>query len=180
MANSHDADVGVWNVKIFVERGEMKNPRLEEPGAKVGVVIGAYRRGAALGRRQHLDVDAADDVFHHRTIAVHVRGLQVGFERRHVCPLFDDGDDVVPWRGRRDASGDVNRGTVFDAAVLVANDADDAVELGEELLASALGELDRGDDVDHRGLSAIGRRLSARRWPTRDAQGQLLSLSFSG
>ena len=55
MPNSHDANVGVWNAKIFVERGEMKNPRLEEPGANVGVVIGGVssrggaRRGPALG-----------------------------------------------------------------------------------------------------------------------------------
>ena len=81
-----------------------------------------------------MDVDAADDVFDHRTVAVHVRGLQVRLERRHVRPLFDDGDDVVARRGGGDAGRQVDRGTVFDAAVFVADDVDDAMELGEEAL----------------------------------------------
>ena len=161
--------------------GAMKNPRFEEPGAKgrafwdgawegVGSLLPLaclleverlqWQKvpdtvGGALGGGQHLDVDAAHDVFDHRTVAIHVRSLQVGFERRHVRPLFDDGDDVVSRRGGGDAGSHVNCGAVLDAAVFVADDVDDAVELGEKAFAGALSEFDRGDDVDH-GVTALG------------------------
>jgi len=99
-----------------------------------------------------------------------VGGLQVGFERGDARPLFDDGDDVVARGARRDAGGYVDSGAVFDAAVFVADDADDAVELGEEAFASAFRELDCGDDVDH-GVTALGRMALA---PLREARIRLV------
>jgi hypothetical protein len=66
--------------------GATESPRFEEPGAKVErceMVRGKVPDtvGVALRGGQHLDVDAAHDVFDHRTVAIHVGGLQVGLER---------------------------------------------------------------------------------------------------
>lgn len=80
----------------------------------------------------------------------------MGLQRRDARPLLDDDHDVLAGRGRGDAGLDVDRRAVLDAAIFVANDVDDAMELGEELFASSFGEFDRGDDVDH-SFNALGK-----------------------
>src|SRR4051812_6950249 len=71
-------------------------------------------------------------------------------ERLKALPFFDDGDDVLTqWPLESKAAGHIHRRSVLQAARLGSCRRHNALKFRQKLGAFPLGDLDRGDHVNH-------------------------------
>ncbi len=79
----------------------------------------------------------------------------MGRQGLDASPFLDDGDHIVSHRFT-DRRSDVDGWTIFDAAGLSPDVGHDLVEGREKIFASAGGEFDGGEDVDHKSWTLFG------------------------
>jgi hypothetical protein len=102
------------------------------------------------GRLEDLERNRFDERFHARAVIEHVGSGEVGLQRVDIGPFLHNGDDI---RAERSLGGDIGRGVdrcaVFETSLFGTHRRNDLAKLGEEIVARAGVEFDRGNDVDH-------------------------------